>query len=83
MKNVNIKEMTKKERRNYLLHRIQNQINWVIWNILEEENDDLKRNIRELKKMVRIYDNIIDINYGEKYNSPRIKFNLIFGDYEE
>lgn len=83
MKNVEIKEMTKKERRNYLLHKIQYQMNWIIWNILEEEDEDLKSNIRELKKMVRIYDNIIDIDFGEKYNSPRIKFNIMFGDYEE
>lgn len=83
MKNVKIKEMTKNERRNYLLHKIQYQMNWVIWNILEEDGDELKWNIRELKKMVRIYDNIIDNNFGEKYNSPRIKFNIMFGDYEE
>lgn len=83
MKNVKIKEMTKNERRNYLLHKIQYQINWVIWNILEEDDEELQWNIRELKKMVRIYDNIIDDNFGEKYNSPRIKFNIMFGDYEE
>lgn len=83
MKNVKIKEMTKNERRNYLLHKIQYQMNWVIWNILEEDGDELQWNIRELKKMVRIYDNIIDNNFGEKYNSPRIKFNIMFGDYEE
>lgn len=83
MKNVEIKEMTKYERRNYLLHKIQYQMNWIIWNILEEEDEDLKSNIRVLKEMVRIYDNIIDIDFGEKYNSPRIKFNIMFGDYEE
>lgn len=83
MKNVKIKEMTKYERRNYLLHKIQHQMNFVIWNILEEEDEDLEWNIQSLKKMVRIYDNIIDVSFGEKYNSPRIKFNIMFGDYEE
>lgn len=81
MKNKEIKEMTTKERRDYLLWNVQWLANCVLWEI-RDDKVEIMGTIPHYKQWYRVYRNV-KVMLGERvYNSPRLDLNMTSGKWE-
>lgn len=81
MKNKEIKEMTTKERRDFLLWNVQKYANFVLWDIRDDDTD-IMEDVQHYKQWYRVYRNVKEM-LGEKvYESPSLDILLRRGDWE-
>ena len=81
MKNKEIKEMTTRERRDLLLHKVQWYAICVLWNIRDDE-PEVMLNVQRYKQCYRVYRNMKRMLGEDVYTSPRIDLVITMGHWE-
>ena len=81
MKNKEIKEMTTKERRTFMLWKVQMNANMVLWDIRDDDSE-IMEDVQHYKQWYRVYRNV-KLMLGEPtYTSPFQDIVLDRGDWE-
>lgn len=81
MKNKEIKEMTTKERRAFLLWKLQMNACFVLWDI-RDDNTDIMESVQTYKQCYRLYRNVKRMLGEQTYESPFQDIVLIKGVWE-
>lgn len=81
MKNKEIKEKTTKERRDYMLSKLQDYANFVLWDIRDDE-PDIMQHVQRYKQWYRVYRNLKETLGEMQYESVFVDLNLLRGTWE-
>lgn len=81
MKNNEIKEKTTKERRDYMLSKLQDYANFVLWDI-RDDDPGIMRHIQRYKQWYRVYRNLKETLGEMQYDSVFVDLNLLRGTWE-
>lgn len=81
MKNKEIKEKTTKERRDYMLYRLQDYANFVLWDI-RDDDPDIMVHVQQFKQWYRVYRNLKETLGEMQYESVFVDLNLLRGTWE-